>query len=518
MRIELEAGSALPLHRQLADRLRADCRSGSLEPGTRLPSARGMAEALGLSRTTVEEAYATLESEGYLERWRGSGTYVARRAGLASNARRAPPEAPVPPPGAPPPAWLARLGLGPGGAAASPGRGAASEPAGSAEPAATGRDLIDLSTASADPAFFPARDFARAARPHLEEPGGEPYAYGDPRGYPPFRAAVARVLSSRGIEASPEEILVTSGSQEGLCLAAMLAARARRDASPAARPPLALVESPGYAAGHALFRALGFRLRGLASDRDGLDPDSLAQALREEGGAELVYLVPNFANPTGRSLSGPRRKEVLALAARAGAPVLEDDYLGDLRLEGRDLPALVSLAPPGEVLYAGTFSKLLAPGLRVGFLFAPGPAYEVLAGLKRTLTLSSPSIAQRALRSLVTVGGYERHLRRMRKACLERRSAFAAGLAGLPGGFSAELPRGGYLAWLRLPGGAGAAALAAAAEGEGVRVLPGRTCFVEDSDPEADAFVRINFAAWPPAAVAEGLARLGRAARTIGIA
>lgn len=490
MRIPLDRDAETPLFAQVAAFLRERCRSGALAPGSRLPSARALAEELGVSRVTAEGAYAELEAEAFVERRRGSGTYVARRRG-AGRARAAAGEGEAV---EPVPAWQAELA----------GRGGLAEPGlGMGTAAAPG--LVDLASGLSDPALFPAEDFRRALREVLAFQGDEAFGYGDPRGYLPFREAVARVLASRGVDARAEEILVTSGSQEALCLCALLA---RERGGPV------LVETPTYAAALSLFRSLGLEVRGLDSDSGGPRLEALERALAGER-PSLLYLMPNFRNPSGTSVEGPRRAALVALAERACLPILEDDYVGDLRFEGRDLPALAAYGGPGATLYAGTFSKMLAPGLRVGFLVARGPVYRRLLELKYSVSMAAPNLAQRALAEILSVGSYERHLGRSRRAYRARRDAMLRGLAALPPGYAAERPSGGLFAWLRLPPGASASALAAAAAARGLLVYDGGRSFPDRGHPLADSFLRLNFAASTEAAIGEGLARLAQAAASL---
>ncbi len=309
--------------------------------------------------------------------------------------------------------------------------------------------------------------------------------------------------SSRGIEADPGEILVTSGSQEGLLLCGLLAHR---------RGGPVIVESTSYTVALDLFRALGLPVLGVRVDSGGMRVDILERTLGETK-PSLVYVMTNFQNPSGARLAPERRSALTGLAERGAFPILEDDYVGDLRFEGRDLPALVSAAAPGAVVYSGTFSKMLAPGLRVGFLFARGPAYSLLVDLKYSVSISAPSLEQRALARIVTVGGYDNYVRRARRAGLRRRDALLAALAGLPPGFSAGRPAGGLFTWLSLPPGIGALRFARACRERGVLVYPGGPCYPDPADPGADRHLRLNFSVEREERLVEGVRRMALAAR-----
>jgi len=488
MRIPLDRESSVPLFEQVASFFRERCRSGLLAPGMKLPSARSLAEELGISRMTTEGAYSQLESEAVVERRQGSGTFVASRVASSVSGRG---EFALP-------AWqravarpeenrsaldLAGLGLGVGRS-----------------------DLtIDLASGLADPALFPASEFRKALRSALPEAGNEALGYGDPRGFAPFRESVARVLSSRGIDARPEEVLVTSGSQEGILLCALLAGER---AGPVA------VESPTYAAALGLFRAAGLGVVGVPADEGGMRPDALVRVLRDER-PSLIYTMPNFQNPSGASLAADRRKAIVELAEKHALPILEDDYVGDLRYEGRDLPALVSIAAPGAVIYTGTFSKMLAPGLRVGYLVARGPVYDRLLELKYFASMAAPNLMQRALHSIFSVGSYENHIRRSRRIYRARRDAFLRAIALHLPEFRLAKPAGGLLAWLRLPEGLGARRLSPACRAAGVLVYPGTQCFPDPSDGESDSFIRLNFATESEERLEEAVRRIAAAAATL---
>jgi GntR family transcriptional regulator/MocR family aminotransferase len=486
MRIPLDRSSRVPLFEQIASYLRERCGSGALPPGTRLPSARALAEDLGISRITVENAYADLEAEAVVERRPGSGTFVAEDQGKAGG--REGEEALA--------SWQAARVAEWAGAGKGMGAGFGERR----------RDtIIDLSSGFADPSLFPAADFRRAMREVLAAPGNDPFSYGPPAGFPPFRETVAGVLASRGIDAVADDILITAGTQEALTLSALLVAR---------RGERVLVETPTYASALGLFRAFGLEVVGLPCDEGGVDLDALRRELIK-GSVALIFVMPNFRNPTGTSMELSRRSGLVALAARHAVPILEDDYVGDLRFEGRDLPALAALGAPGSVLYAGTFSKMLAPGLRTGFLLARGPARARLLELKYCISITSSNIAQRALHAVVSVGSYERHLRRSRRVYRSRRDILLDELRRKLPRFSVASPAGGIFAWVGLPRGMSALRLAAVAERSQLLVFPGGACFPDPGDPAFDSCLRLSFATESDSRIAEAVARLAEAARCL---
>ncbi|MBI4928794.1 MAG: PLP-dependent aminotransferase family protein, partial [Anaerolineae bacterium] len=260
-----------------------------------------------------------------------------------------------------------------------------------------------------------------------------------------------------------------------------------------------------------LFRNLRLMVIGVPVDEQGMVVEDLEPLLQQHR-PRLIYTIPNFHNPTGVCLSTPRRRQLIALAERYNLPILEDDYVGDLRYEGRTQPALKALDPGGRVIYASTFSKMLMPGLRVGFLLAEGPVYARLVRYKRLNDLSTSNLHQRALEAYVTVGRYQAHLRRTCQLYRKRRDAMLEAMVRhLPAGVSAETPQGGLFLWLRLPAGMDAGALLELAREEGVTFTPGQRFFADGQGGEN--CLRLNFAGQPPDVIEEGMLRLGRAVR-----
>jgi GntR family transcriptional regulator/MocR family aminotransferase len=269
-----------------------------------------------------------------------------------------------------------------------------------------------------------------------------------------------------------------------------------------------LVESPTYAGALDLFRSLGLRVVGAPLDEDGLIPDELEPLLQQHH-PRLVYTIPNFQNPTGTCMSGPRRRRLIELADRYNVPILEDDFVGDLRYEGRAQPTLKTLDPGGRVLYVSTFSKMLMPGLRVGFLVADGPVLGALAASWRASALATASLTQHALEEYVTVGRYRAHLGRCRQLYRRRRDAMLDAIARDLPGTSVARAHGGLFLWLRLPPGRSADALLGAARARGVDFAPGSRFH-----PEGGAgreWLRLNFATLDPERIEAGIRRLAEA-------
>jgi len=333
----------------------------------------------------------------------------------------------------------------------------------------------------------------------LRRDSTEALGYGDRAGYPPLRATIAHILTNQGIPTHPDHVLITSGSQQALTLVARLLLHPG---------DVVLVESPTYTGAINLFRSLDVRLLGVPVDEQGMQVEHVEEALRTAH-PRLIYTVPTFHNPTGTCMSGYRRRQLIALADRYNIPILEDDFVGDLRYEGRAQPALKALDSGGRVIYVSTFSKMLMPGLRVGFLVATGPVYERLLVCKWVGDLATSNLMQRALEAYITVGRYQAHLRRACQIYRRHRDAMLAALANyMPAGTQWSPPQGGLFIWVRLPDGLSAEVLYPLAAKEGVTFVPGSLFFPGERD---QPYLRLNFARHPPEVIEEGIRRLGRA-------
>jgi GntR family transcriptional regulator / MocR family aminotransferase len=488
MHIPLDRQNPEPLYQQIAAYIRQGIQSGRLAPELRLPSTRRLAEDLEVNRITVEAAYAELESEGMVISKAGSGTYV-----LSPSQFTPPPKAP---PGAPWPLWQQEIE-----AEIEPEKTAGIESmlkeTGYPEP-------ISFASGVGDYHRFPAEDFRKILQTVMRRDGIAALEYGEDNGYAPLRATVAKVLSSQGLQIDPENILITAGSQQSLALVTQLLLKPG-DA--------VLVENPTYSGALNLFKALNLKVVGIPVDEKGLQVDRLEKLLQQIH-PRLLYTIPNFQNPTGTCMSSPRRLQLISLADRYNLPILEDDYVGDLRYEGRALPSLKSLDPGGRVIYVSTFSKMLMPGLRVGFLAAEGPVYDRLVAHKRVNDLTTSNLIQRALEAYVTVGRYQVHLQRSCQVYRKRRDAMLEAVERwLPEGVQVSKPQGGLFLWLRLPEGISSEALLPFAFQEGVAFAPGENFFLEKK--AGSGFIRVNFAAHEPETIHIGMKRLRKAMKRI---
>ena len=486
MRIPIDRQSAIPLYQQIKTYLRQGILSGSLAADTRLPASRQLAQDLGVNRITVENAYAELESEGLIFSKLGSGTYVLHPDPLLPLPKNSL--------GAPWPLWQQSV--------QSQDKTTRSRlPAKISEKSRhVLRHPISFASGIGDANLFPAEDFRKVLQTVMRRDGIAALDYGERNGHTPLRQSIAHILASQGIQTQPGNILITAGSQQAISLVSQLLLKPG---------DTILVESPTYSGALDLFRALDFRVVGVPVDGQGMQVDRLEELLQQHH-PKLIYTIPNFHNPTGTCLNGPRRRQLIILADRYNVPILEDDFVGDLRYEGRTQPALKALDPGGRVIYVSTFSKMLMPGLRVGFLAVEGPVYDCLVNFKRVNDLATSTLVQRALEAYVTVGRYQAHLRRSCQIFRKRRDAMLLAIQRyLPAGVQCDPPQGGLFIWLQLPANLTSEKLLPLAWEEGVDFAPGKSFFPDQSGGEN--WLRLNFVAQAPDQIEEGIKRLGKA-------
>lgn len=488
MRIPLDRQSEIPLYRQIKAYLQQGILSGSLAADTRLPASRQLAQDLGVNRITVENAYAELESEGLVFSKLGSGTYVLPRESLLPLPRNNS--------DAPWPLWQQSV--------LAQEKAVQSKLSAIQHTASHHPQVISLASGIGDANLFPAEDIRRALQSVMRRDGIDALDYGEHNGFGPLRESITHILASQGIHTQPEHILITAGSQQALSLVSQLLLNPG---------DVILVESPTYPGALDLFRALGFKIVSIPVDAQGMQVEGLEKLLQQHH-PRLIYTIPNFHNPTGTCLTGPRRRQLIVLADRYNIPILEDDFVGDLRYEGHTQPALKALDPGGRVIYISTFSKMLMPGLRVGFLVADGPVYDGLVNFKRINDLATSALVQRALEAYVTVGRYQAHLRRSCQVFRKRRDVMVTAIQRyLPKGIRFDPPQGGLFIWLQLPHGLSSEKLLTLAMEEGVDFAPG-TAFFPDGT-QGISWLRLNFVAQAPAQIEEGIKRLGKAIKRL---
>jgi 2-aminoadipate transaminase len=360
-------------------------------------------------------------------------------------------------------------------------------------------EVISLAGGLPAPELFPARELAALASQILGEGGGAALQYSTTEGHPPLREWIAAHMNAAwGTRVTPDEVLVTAGSQQGLDLTAKLFLD---------EGDLVLLESPTYLAALQAFRVFGARLVGVPTDDDGMDMTALERLLERER-PKLVYVVPDAQNPSGRTWSVERRRRLAELAAAHGVPVVEDAAYGDVIFEGAVPPAIQSFDRAGLVVTLGTFSKVLCPGLRLGWLAAAPALREKYVILKQSADLHTSSFSQvlaaRWLRSV----DFAAHLERIRALYRQRRDVLLRALEEDLPSCRFTRPAGGLFVWLELPADVDARVLLALCLERKVAFVPGAAFFAGD---ERRNTARLNFSNMPPERIREGVRRLAAA-------
>lgn len=360
-------------------------------------------------------------------------------------------------------------------------------------------DLISLAGGWPAAGLFPVDDLAQICQEVLSGSSEAALQYGVTEGYAPLRRILAEQARAKGLPVDEGNILVTSGSQQALDLVGRLFI----DAGDAV-----LVEQPTYLGALQAWQAYGARFVTVPLDRDGMCVDEVAEVIRTQR-VKFVYVMPNFHNPAGVTMSRARRLQLLELAGRYGIAVIEDDPYGALRFEGDDIPPLYALDAArgnGSVIYMSTFSKTLAPGLRLGWIIAPPEAARPLVMAKQGTDLHTASLSQVVAYEYCRRGLLAPHIEAIRATYRERRDALLVALAKhMPAGVEWTKPQGGLFLWLTLPPGVDSLELLDEAIAAKVAFVPGTAFYADGGGRNA---MRLTFASTPPDLIEEGIRRL----------
>src|SRR6185503_9957607 len=477
----LDRSSTTALHRQLYNQLREAILSGRLSAGTRLPSTRELAHELGLARNTVLNAFDQLYAEGYLVRRVGDGTYVSNelpddllRVKRVNNVRRHPRRN-----GRSLSTWgriASSISVSPGNYLGPP------------RPFRTGTPALDA---------FPYKLWGRLLAQRWKESARAIAPYGDSAGYLPLRQAVASYLSTtRGVRCVPDQVIITCGSLHALEIIARVILEAGDSA---------WIEDPGFLGARAALTAAGAQLVPVPVDADGLN---LASGIARCADPRLIYVTPSHQYPLGMTLSLSRRLELLRFAGKTGAWIVEDDYDSEFRYLGQPLAALQGLDTEHRVIYVGTFSKVLFPSVRLGYIIAPTDLIEAFVRARSVGGHQSQTLDQAVLADFISGGHFARHIRKMRKLYAERQQVLlkAAGseLKGLlelnPSDAGMHL-----IGWL--PEGVDDRAAARTALAGGVEVTPLSAYCIE---PPARGALRLGYTGYTPKEIQRAVCRLAK--------
>ena len=429
----LDPESPLPLAEQLAQHYRFSIEQGQLRAGDRLPTIREVASHAGVTRATAQSAYRRLQRLGLVQATVGRGTVVCSDEGAGDTVLSAGARA----------ALDHMLGL------AQP-------------PVVQGATVCDFAELKPDHSLFPVEAFKASIERVLNHRGPELLGYGQPTGDLELRSLLAERTPDAG--GSPEEILVTNGAQQGLDLVLRTFTRSGDGVA---------VALPTYHHLFGLLKSHDLRVVPLQDDGEGLDLEEVSQVLAS-GDVRLLYLMPTFHNPTGRTMSLGERKALMDLVQTTQVPVLEDEFELDLRIAGEPLPSLRSLDARGLTVTVRTFSKGLFPGVRLGWLHAGRELIGPMAALKRYMDLETSPLLQAALADFLRTGEVEAYLKTLCDQVRERHAAMQAALAlHMPDGFRWTSPDGGFALWVQGPKGFDSEQLARLASRRGVRIAPG---------------------------------------------
>ena len=364
------------------------------------------------------------------------------------------------------------------------------------------------------PEVFPVERFEEACEKVLSEHSALALQYGPTEGCEALRAMIARHMARYGIHAKVDNVLITSGSQQALDLIGKLFINSG---------DRVLVEAPTYLGALQAFSVYGAQYLSVPVDADGLRTELLEETLRL--GPKFMYVLPNFQNPAGVTLSEGRREQLILLADQYGIPVIEDDPYGQLRYEGKHLAPLVVLDRQnmrrdqdfsfGNVIYLSTFSKTLAPGLRLGWIVAPAEVIGKLTQLKQGADLHTSSFIQLVVYEVARGGFLDQHVKQIRKVYRERRDVMLQALAEFfPSEVTWTHPRGGLFLWISLPQGMDSQLLFRSALAENVAFVPGES-FYASKGRESYRHLRLNFSYCAPAQIREGIRRLSIAVKSL---
>ncbi len=486
--IKLERKNGLPLYRQICQRLREAILSGELTDNARLPTERALANELGVNRTTVMNAYNELASEGLIDRHVGRGTVVRHHTFLHQDAPFEHENA----------SWL--LGLPEGERELlGPDARMLSELAAAGEH----KEIISLAPGTPSANLLPAEMIRSIFNDELLENRQNALGYCPVEGLQSLRRELVLWMQRRGVAVNIEDILILSGSTQGVGLVGRLLLNAGDEV---------VVEIPTYLGAIQAFRALQVRVIGVPIDSDGMRIDLLESILARRR-PRLIYTQPTFQNPSGVVMSPERRRRLMVLARRYQTPILEDDPYGEIYFQEKHPQPLKALDHNGQVIYLSTFSKILAPGLRVAWLVAPEPMIERLSLHKQVFDLNTNAIGQWCVSEILHRNLLGEHLSSLRQHYQRNRDLMLSAIARYwPSEVRVNSPEGGFHIWCRLPGNLRARALLREAANEHVAFVIGEPFHVDGGGQQQ---FRLNFAYPQEEDIDEAIRRLSLAIRRL---
>lgn len=364
-------------------------------------------------------------------------------------------------------------------------------------------DVIPFSAGNPAPEAFPVQEVAEISARIFAERPVLALQYGVTEGYDPLRARVAAYMKKKhGVGRDFDAVIITSGAQQVMDLAAKVLCD---------EGDTVICESPSFIGSLNCFRSYKCELAGVDMEADGMDIAKLERVLKQEKRARFIYTIPNFQNPSGATMSLEKRKAVYALAKQYGVLIVEDNPYGDLRAEGENLPSIKSMDEDGIVIYAGSFSKILAPGIRVGFTVAPAPVVAKMTVGKQASDVHTPLFSQLLVDEWMEKYDFEAHIEKIRGIYRAKLNLMCGLIDSELGGFvTYNKPEGGLFVWCLLPEGTDMPAFCKAAVESKVAVVPG-TAFLVDRAEKTQAF-RLNFSTPTDENIVKGMKILGKVA------
>lgn len=479
--IALDARARTPMYRQLYEWFRRAIITGQIRPGQRIPSTRNLAAELKISRIPVANAYDQLLAEGYLDTFPGAGTCVSRSL---------------------PDETLMPAGVKEGTGDRQNARGTAARRISS-----RGFALTQLPTQSwlnivgafrvSLPALdhFPIGIWSKLVTRHSRGSTKSLMGYGDAMGYLPLREVIAEYLgAARGVRCDASQVMITTGSQQGLQLAAQILLDSKNSV---------WIEEPGYPSARQAFIAAGAKLVPVPVDEKGMDVEAM---IRRGLKARAVYITPSHQYPLGMTMTATRRMLLLNWAARSGGWIIEDDYDSEYRFDSRPIASLQGLDAYSRVIYVGTFSKVMFPALRVGYLVIPKDLVPAFCAARDAADVFSATLYQSVLADFIREGHFARHIRRMRMLYMEQRKALVRAIR-LQIGDKVEVvgDAAGMHLVMMLPPGMSDVVVSKRAAQRGISATPLSTCYLR---PPARGGLILGYGGTNPRQIQDGVAKL----------
>lgn len=448
--------SDIPLHYQISRHIRNKITCGDWPVGTKIPSQRWLADEFGVNRSTIVMALDELTADGLLHGNRGGGTVVT---GLCDH------------PGSPPPPdWISYVNSG----VQSSNIPTVQE----INQAEFRPDVIRLGTGELAPELLP----QEAMRTVLQALSSEtmPLGYAEPKGSASLRQFISQHVETYGIRAAPSSILIVSGALQALHLISIGLLH---------RGSTIFLEKPSYLYSIPIFHSAGMKLTGIPMDRHGIQADLIPKYRKQYNGA-LLYTIPSFHNPTGTVMSRERREQLMQVCHYEGLPLIEDDVYRDLWIDEPSPLPLKAADSSGIVLYLGSLSKTVSPGLRIGWIIGPEPVVDRLADIKMQTDYGASSLSQAVVEKWLSSGLYQQHMENLRQQLRHRRTIAVKALEQFLGDYADwEVPKGGFYIWVRLKRELPLKALFAAALKAGILLNPGHLY-----EGENNRHIRISYA------------------------